>query len=146
VKKPAIAVTVLAALVLVYLMTSEYAVAPPWELLVLDAAGNAVSDVQVTEFWVGPDLRSEVRKTDSAGKVMFPRRSVRGGLLVRIWVEARQDAIRKSETPLLGHVPCIRVTDPLWHSENMACADVGARDTFRSEIQVTRTGNISDQR
>jgi len=66
-----------------------FAIAPAWQLLVIDEQNRPAADAQVHEEWVDPDMNdyvvTDVRPTDSRGLVVFPRRRLRINLAQRLF-------------------------------------------------------------
>lgn len=71
----------------VLLIPFEQTIAPEWTVYTRDATGHPVRGVTVREVWQQYSLEGsdheEDRRTDDAGRVMFPRRVKRSGLAVR---------------------------------------------------------------
>lgn len=74
------------ALLLLY--PFETTVVPEWRLRIVDEEGNAIRMTAVKEVWQHSTIESASHEedsiTDNDGYVTFPRRTVRGSLLVRI--------------------------------------------------------------
>jgi len=66
----------------------ESNVADEWRIRVVDVDGKAVSGVVVRQFWQHYSLEGnsheEERLTDSSGRVVFPRRTIRASLIWRL--------------------------------------------------------------
>jgi len=62
-------------------------VVPRWNLHVVDEQGASVPEINVTQHWQHNSLESEgheeLLKTDAEGRVVFPERSIRAGLVSR---------------------------------------------------------------
>jgi len=76
---------------------AEQIVAPRWEVTVIDDKGARLAGINVRETWqqasVEKFAHDEVAKTDRAGKVRFPKRTIQASLISRLtgcWYEARQ--------------------------------------------------------
>ena len=79
---------ILAAIALVLLYPFKTTVVPEWRLRIVDEAGNPLRATRVREVWQHYTIESASHEedliTDGDGYVTFPRRTVRGSLLVRI--------------------------------------------------------------
>ena len=69
-------------------------IAPAWGLVVVDDAGQVVSDIYVTQHWQHYLLESagheEQRITNATGEVRFPERSIRSTVLGRVFARLRK--------------------------------------------------------
>lgn len=76
------------ALLLLLLYPFKTTVVPEWRVRIVDEAGNPLRTTRVREVWKHYTIESAshaaVLITDGDGYVAFPRRTVRGSLLVRI--------------------------------------------------------------
>ncbi len=66
----------------------ETVVVPEWKIQILDESGNSIRDVPSREVWGDDSVEShdhtEDLSTDAEGYVVFPKRTVKANLLVRI--------------------------------------------------------------
>lgn len=85
------------ALAVVVFYPTEQTVAPRWEVTVVDDKGARLAGIDVRESWqqasVEEKSHEEVVKTDKAGKVTFPKRTIQTSLVSRgfgCWYQRRQ--------------------------------------------------------
>ena len=72
----------------------KMAIVPSWHLRVVDDAGIAVRDINVTEHWqhylVESEGHDEVRQPDQGGRVEFPERTVRASVVTKALAKLRR--------------------------------------------------------
>lgn len=85
------------AVAVVLFYPTEQTVAPRWEVTVVDDKGVRLAGVNVRETWqhasVEEKAHEEVVKTDKAGRVAFPKRTIKTSLISRAsgcWYQRRQ--------------------------------------------------------
>lgn len=78
----------LGSMTLLLLYPFQTTVVPDWKVRIVDEAGNPISSFRVREVWQHYTIESTSHQedliTDGEGYVTFPKRTVRGSLLVRI--------------------------------------------------------------
>lgn len=87
------------ALGVVLFYPTEQTVAPRWEVTVVDDKGVRLSGINVRETWqqgsVEDKMHEELVKTDKAGKVTFPKRTIQASIISRslgCWYKRRQES------------------------------------------------------
>lgn len=71
---------IIAACLIMAFVPYDQTIAPDWDVLVVDEHGTAVAGANVREFWqqysVDDSFHEEILKTDDAGRVHFPTRTM----------------------------------------------------------------------
>jgi len=98
-------------------------VVPEWSVRIVDEAGNPLRTNRVREVWQHYTIESashqEVLITDGEGYVTFPRRTVRGSLLVRIgWPIVNALSVHASYGPSAGVYVLDHPTDSFLEDNN----------------------------
>lgn len=87
-KRKLILVSVLTGLAVVGLYPWKTTVVPEWKVRIIDENGAPLTRTGVRQVWQHYDVESKVHRqdllTDNDGYVIFPERTVRGALVVRI--------------------------------------------------------------
>jgi hypothetical protein len=80
----------LLAIVITLLYPFKTTVVPEWRIRIVDEAGNPMPMIAVREVWKHYTIESDSHQgdslTDNEGYVTFPKRTVRGSLLIRLGI------------------------------------------------------------